>query len=68
MANLLSPLHRKVWDNFQAGDPDEITQDKLSAAREVFDRYQPFPPLIKMMLARLHGFNSWTGETSVIGI
>ncbi len=59
MANLLSPLHRLVWDKFQAGDPEEITQDKLSAAREVLDRYQPFPPLIKILLARLHGFNPW---------
>ena len=41
MANLLSPLHRLVWDSFQAGDPEEITQDKLSSAREVLDRYQP---------------------------
>ena len=66
MANLLSPLHRQVWDHFQAGDPDEITQDKLSAAREVLDRHQPFPPLIKMMLARLHGFNGWTVKPPLV--
>jgi 4-hydroxy-tetrahydrodipicolinate synthase len=59
MANLISPLHRLVWDKFQAGDSYEITQDKLSAAREVLDRYPPLPPLIKMMLSRLHGFNVW---------
>lgn len=59
MANLLSPLHRLVWDNFHAGSPYEITQDKLSTAREVLDRYPPLPPLIKIMLSRLHGFNSW---------
>lgn len=58
-ANLLSPLHRKIWDSFQSGDPDEITQDKLTAAREVLDRYTPFPPLIKMMLSRLHDFSYW---------
>lgn len=59
MANLLSPLHRIVWDNFQAGIDDEITQDKLSSTREVFDRYPPMPPLIKCMLTRLHGFPAW---------
>jgi 4-hydroxy-tetrahydrodipicolinate synthase len=59
IANLVSPLHRLVWDNFQAGISYEITQDKLSAAREVLDRYAPLPPLIKMMLSRLHGFNAW---------
>jgi 4-hydroxy-tetrahydrodipicolinate synthase len=57
MANLLSPLHQLVWDNFQSGNSYEITQDKLSAAREVLDRYPPLPPLIKMLLSRLHGFD-----------
>ncbi len=59
MANLLSPLHRQIWDSFQNGNQDEITQDKLSSAREVLDRYPPFPPLIKMLLSRLHGFPIW---------
>jgi 4-hydroxy-tetrahydrodipicolinate synthase len=60
MANLISPLHRIVWDNFQAGIIDKITQEKLSGAREVFDRYPPMPPLIKLMLSRLHNFPTWT--------
>ncbi len=59
VANLLSPLHRLIWDSFQGGCPDEITQDKLSSAREVLDRYTPFPSLIKMMLSRLHDFSYW---------
>jgi 4-hydroxy-tetrahydrodipicolinate synthase len=59
MANLLSPLHRLVWDNFQASNPDEITQDKLSHAREVLDRYPPMPPLLKILLSRIHGFHTW---------
>jgi 4-hydroxy-tetrahydrodipicolinate synthase len=59
MANLLSPLLRLVWDNFQAGKLDEINQDRLSSAREVLDRYTPMPPLIKMMLSNLHGFTNW---------
>lgn len=59
MANLLSPLHRLVWDNFQAGKPDEITQDKLSHAREELDRYPPMPPLLKLLISRLHGFPLW---------
>ncbi len=59
LANLLSPLHRLVWENFQSHMDDEITQDKLSGAREVFDRYPPMPPLIKVMLSRLNGFPSW---------
>ncbi len=59
MANVLSPLHRLVWENFQAGKTDEITQDKLSHAREQLDLYPPMPPLLKLLLARLHGFPIW---------
>lgn len=59
MANLLSPLHRQVWDAYQSGKPDEIMQDKLSQAREELDRYPPMPPLLKLLLSHLHGFPSW---------
>lgn len=59
MANLLSPLHRQVWDKYQSGSIDEITQERLGHAREVLDRYQPMPPLIKLLLSRLHGFPHW---------
>ncbi len=59
MANLLSPLHRLVWDNFQAGIADEITQDKLSHAREELDRFPPMPPVLKLLLSRQHGFPLW---------
>jgi dihydrodipicolinate synthase/N-acetylneuraminate lyase len=56
---LLSPLHRLVWDSFQAGNPNEITQDKLSHAREVLDRYPPMPPVLKILLSRIHDFPAW---------
>ena len=59
MANLLSPLHRQIWDQFQAGVTDEIAQDKLTAAREILDRYPPMPSIIKILLHRLHNFDSW---------
>ncbi|MFZ2095454.1 MAG: dihydrodipicolinate synthase family protein [Anaerolineales bacterium] len=59
MANVLSPLHRLVWDRFQTGHPDEITQERLSHAREVLDRHQPMPPLLKQLLSHLHGFPLW---------
>ena len=59
MANLISPLHRQLWDSFQAGKLDEIAQDRLSQAREELDRFPPMPPLLKLLLARLHGFPLW---------
>jgi 4-hydroxy-tetrahydrodipicolinate synthase len=59
LANLVSPLHRIVWENFQAGLPDDITQYKLIKVRELFDRYPPMPPLIKQVLSREYGFPMW---------
>jgi 4-hydroxy-tetrahydrodipicolinate synthase len=66
MANLLSPLHRVVWDSFQAGHPDEITQDKLSQAREHLDRFPPMPPVLKLLLSRLHGFPLWNVKPPLV--
>jgi 4-hydroxy-tetrahydrodipicolinate synthase len=60
MANVLSPLLRQVWDAFKSGGSDEVTQEKLSSARTVLDRYPPMPPLLKVLLSRLHGFPAWT--------
>jgi 4-hydroxy-tetrahydrodipicolinate synthase len=59
LANLLSPIHRIIWDNFQAGKDDEIAQQKLNAARAIFDRYPPMPPMIKSFLNRLYGLPNW---------
>jgi 4-hydroxy-tetrahydrodipicolinate synthase len=59
MANVLSPLHRLVWDAYRKGKPDEMTQGTLSQAREVLDRYPPMPPVLKLLLARLHAFPLW---------
>jgi 4-hydroxy-tetrahydrodipicolinate synthase len=56
LANILSPLHRTVWDNFQAGIKDENTQAKLSHLRDICDCYPPMPPLLKLILAKLYGF------------
>jgi 4-hydroxy-tetrahydrodipicolinate synthase len=59
MANVLSPLHRDVWDGFKTGRYDAVHQGKLSRLREVLDRYPPMPPVLKMILSRLHGFPNW---------
>lgn len=59
MANLYSPMLRQVWDIFlQGGDAIEA-QEQLNLRRKVLDRYQPFPPILKAMLVRLHGFDRW---------
>jgi len=59
IANVLSPLLRDVWDAFQAGRDDPVHQERLSQTREVLDRYPPMPPVLKMILSRVHGFPPW---------
>jgi len=59
MANLYSPMLRQVWDIFlQGGDAIEA-QEQLNIRRRVLDRYQPFPPILKAIIARQNGFERW---------
>jgi 4-hydroxy-tetrahydrodipicolinate synthase len=60
MANLRSPDLRLVWDAHQAGKAHPQANARLVAARGVMDRYAPFPPLYKALLARLHAFPRWS--------
>jgi 4-hydroxy-tetrahydrodipicolinate synthase len=59
MANILSPLHRLVWDSFQTGSVDNISQEKLNQARAVLDRHPPMPTILKLLLSQIYGFPSW---------
>ncbi|HNT23776.1 MAG TPA: dihydrodipicolinate synthase family protein [Anaerolineales bacterium] len=59
VANLRSPDLRQVWDSFQAGTPTQAAQARLDAVRTVLERYQPFPPIIKSLLAQEHDLPYW---------
>jgi 4-hydroxy-tetrahydrodipicolinate synthase len=59
MANLTSLALRMVWDAHQAGHPLSLLQDLVSQARGVLDKTPPFPPLVKGLLAKRHGFPAW---------
>jgi len=59
MANLRSPDLRLVWDAHQAGKAHPQAHARLATARSLMDRYAPFPPLFKALLARLHPFPRW---------
>jgi 4-hydroxy-tetrahydrodipicolinate synthase len=62
MANLYSQDARLVWDSYRSGDraAQQAAQQRLAAVRAVMERYPPFPPLLKALLARGHGFPLWT--------
>jgi 4-hydroxy-tetrahydrodipicolinate synthase len=60
LANLRSPDLRRIWDSFQGDSPDPDTQSKLSAARTVMDKYAPFPPVLKSLLAKQYSFPLWS--------
>lgn len=58
-ANLLSPDLRRIWDGFLKGDEITPIQEHVTHQRHILERYAPFPPLTKALLARLHGFPRW---------
>jgi 4-hydroxy-tetrahydrodipicolinate synthase len=71
-ANLISPDLRRIWDGFRNGEDVTAVQERVSRIRLVLEKYPPFPPLLKALLASLHGFPRWsvrppldevTGET-----
>ncbi|GAB4503929.1 MAG: dihydrodipicolinate synthase family protein [Anaerolineales bacterium] len=67
-ANLLSPDLRIVYDTFCQGQDTSAVQTILTARRQVLEKYLPFPPLIKALLARIHGFPRWPVRPPLIEI
>jgi 4-hydroxy-tetrahydrodipicolinate synthase len=58
-ANLISPELRQLWDRWQNGEDVAAIQEQVTHIRHVLERTPPFPPLLKALLARLHGFPHW---------
>ena len=62
MANLYSYDLRQTWEAHERGDTmtQAQRQSQLEAARTILDKYPPFPPLLKALLARRHNFPRWS--------
>lgn len=60
LANLYSPLLRKIWDETQRSGLVDQIQMQINSLRTVLDSYSPYPPIIKALLSRLHGFPLWS--------
>ncbi len=58
-ANLISPELRRAWDVFEQGNDPTLIQENLTANRIVLEKYTPFPPILKALLEKKHGFPHW---------
>ena len=58
-ANLISPDLREIFDAFARGEDPADAQARVTAQRHVLEKYAPFPPILKALLARLHAIERW---------
>jgi 4-hydroxy-tetrahydrodipicolinate synthase len=59
MANVISPELRSLWGAFEVKQSSEMTQARIDQVRKDFERFQPFPPLIKLLLNIYFDFPLW---------
>ena len=59
LANIISPSLREIYDLFIHGKDTSAGQAKISEQRHLLEKYQPFPPLLKALLARYHHQPRW---------
>ena len=59
-ANILSPGLREVWEAMNQGRDATEAQARVKVQRDILDKYPPFPPTLKALLHRLHGFPRWS--------
>lgn len=59
-ANILSPDLREVWEAMKEGRDSTEAQARVKKQRDVLDAYPPFPPTLKTLMHRLHGFPRWS--------
>lgn len=59
-ANIISPDLRAVWDGMRDGRDISEAQARVDHQRHLLEKYPPFPPTLKTLLHRLHGFPRWS--------
>jgi 4-hydroxy-tetrahydrodipicolinate synthase len=59
-ANLISPALRWVWDAFQRGEDVSAMQGLITQIRLILEKYLPFPPMLKALLAKQYDLPRWT--------
>jgi 4-hydroxy-tetrahydrodipicolinate synthase len=58
-ANIISPDLRLLWERMNAGEDPAEALAQVRRQRDILDKYPPFPPTLKALLHRLHGFPRW---------
>jgi 4-hydroxy-tetrahydrodipicolinate synthase len=59
LANLRSPLLRKIWDEHLKGNDSSKLQDELSKSRSVMDANPSTQAFLKALLHQMHDFPNW---------
>jgi 4-hydroxy-tetrahydrodipicolinate synthase len=67
-ANIISPELRVVWEAMCEGKDAAESLAQVKTRRELLDQYQPFPPALKALLHRLHGFPRWAVRPPLVEI
>jgi len=68
LANVYADLLRQVWNIYnQNGDAIEAQED-LDKRRKILDRYSPFPPILKALVARKFGFPHWPVKPPLLDV
>jgi 4-hydroxy-tetrahydrodipicolinate synthase len=58
-ANLISPGLRAIYDAFSQDEDLSETQTCITDQRHILERYLPFPPMLKALVAKKYGFPRW---------
>jgi 4-hydroxy-tetrahydrodipicolinate synthase len=59
LANLYSPMLRRIWDETQSSISPDQTQHQIDLLRTVLDSYSPYPPILKAILSNQQNFPLW---------
>jgi 4-hydroxy-tetrahydrodipicolinate synthase len=59
-ANVISPGLRRVYEAYANRSEGSAAQSEVSAQRHILERYMPFPPTLKALLARLYRQPRWS--------
>ncbi len=58
-ANLISPGLREIYETFVSGKDTASAQKKVTGQRLILEKFQPFPPLLKALLAHYFHQPRW---------